>query len=185
MAAINYDAIAKELKRGLVGAEEHIAKLGIIDKPMALKEFYTLGMSGPRQTGKTRWIVENLIRDPQSLLVVLNRTQRDVADRHVRLYANCDGRDKLVWYPGGLVVVPDDLVELIRQDPDVVYKAIQRIVTVPELLTRVLDPESAPINHTQVFIDGRVQAFHALRYSKYYTWLAKKSDNYVLTWLID
>lgn len=193
MAAINYDAIAQELKRGLVANETTAACLGH-DKPMTLKELYTLAFGGPRQTGKTKWMIESLIRDPDSRLVALNLTMREAIIQQLSAYAslgeNCDNgepRPDAIWHAGGdgWIPVHKETAELIRKDPRVVEQAMCRIITAPMLRTMVNNTDVVPINISQIFIDQRVQVFHLIRMSKYYTWLAKISDKHILTWLID
>lgn len=193
MAAVNYDAIAQELKRGLVANETTAACLGI-DKPMVLKELYTLAFGGPRQTGKTKWMIESLIRDPDSRLVALNLTMREAIIKQLSAYASLDEnrengepRPDAIWHAGGdgWIPVHKETADLIRKDPRVVEQAMCRIITAPMLRTMINQNNTPPIDISQIFIDQRVQAFHLIRASKYYTWLAKVSDKHILTWLID
>jgi len=193
MATINYDAIAQELKRGLIDNENTAAHL-CMDKPMLLKELYTLAFGGPRQTGKTKWMIEHLIRDPDSRLIALNLTMREAIIQQLSAYARLDEnregdepRPDAIWHAGGIgwVQVHKETAELIRKDPRVVEQAMLRIITVPMLRTMINQDTVLPINISQIFIDQRVQAFQLIRASKYYTWLAKVSDKPILTWLID
>ncbi|EAL73810.1 hypothetical protein DDB_G0267284 [Dictyostelium discoideum AX4] len=41
-------------------------------KACHLRELFTIGFSGSRQTGKTRWLIEYAIRNPNVLVVVFN-----------------------------------------------------------------------------------------------------------------
>jgi hypothetical protein len=194
MAAINYDAIAQELKRGLVdpdvaGPIDCLA----LDKPMALKEFFTLGIGGPRQTGKTKWMIESLIRDPLSRLVVLNLSLQEAAVNYLSMYASLDENTQdgkkvsdSIWIPGtGWVPIHPEAAVMIRQNPNVIEEAKCRIITAHMLRDMISKEKVSKDDIRQIFIDHRIQTFHLIRHSKYYTWLAKKSDNYVLTWLID
>lgn len=194
MAAVNYDAIAQELKRGLVKPDSGIAMCLGPDKETVLRELFTLGIGGPRQTGKTKWLIESLIRDPNSRLIALNTTMRDALIIQLSAYASLDQNregDKpkpdSIWHSGGAGWVPihKEAAELIRNDPDVVEQAKCRVVTAHTLRTLINKGEDFPIAISQVFIDQRVQVYNLIRPAKYYTWLAKQSDGYALTWLID
>ena len=194
MAAINYDAIAQELKRGLVKPDDHIAMCLGPNKETVLRELFTLGMGGPRQTGKTKWMIESLIRDPNSRLIALNTTMREAIINQLSAYSSLDQnregdkpRPDAIWHAGGIGWVPihEEAAELIRNDPDIVEQAKCRIVTAHTLRDLINNIDVAPINISQIFIDQRIQVFHLIRMSKYYTWLAKISDKHILTWLID
>lgn len=187
MATVNYDAIAQELKRGLVDSEAAAARMGG-DKPMALKELYTLSMSGPRQTGKTKWIVEQMIRDTNTRVVVINKSsQKEITDR-IRSYKAMDDNN-MIMVSGNQYKVPDDLAALIRRDP--LRLNVINVLTSIELISIFKlfdkDPEKEKLlpNISQVIFDGRTQICHRIRMSKYYTWLAERTDGYALTWLID
>lgn len=188
MAAVNYDAIAQELRNGIVNNEREVARLNI-DKPMVLKEFYTLSMGGPRQTGKTTWIAECLIRDTNARAVVINTTLQDELLQRIRNYQNLDDNNTIPVF-GGRYKVPDDLAELIRKDPLRIHVAGNVLTSTQlkdlfSLFDNDPDKEKLLPDVTQVFIDGRMQTFNKIRMSKYYTWLAKRTDGYALTWLID
>lgn len=191
MAAVNYDAIAQELKRGLTDNKRSAEHIGITnDKPMILKQLYTLAFGGPRQTGKTTWIIEQVIRDVNTRVVVINTMLQDDMVRRIRNYENLDA-DNTIPMADGRYKVPDDLAELIRKDPLRLRVATGTIMTAAQLnsLFKLFDndPEKEKLlpDIVQVFIDGRVQIFNAVRHSKYYTWLAKRTNGYALTWLID
>lgn len=194
MAAINYDAIAQELKRGLVKPDSNIAMGLGPNKETVLRELFTLGMGGPRQTGKTKWIIESLIRDPNSRLIALNTTMREAIITQLSAYSSLDQNregDKpqpdAIWHCGGIGWVPihEEAAELIRNDPEVVEQAKCRIVAARTLRDLINKDETFPIGISQVFIDQRLQVCSLIRLAKYYTWLAKQSDEYTLTWLID
>lgn len=201
MAAVNYDAIAQELKLGMSDNDRTIANLGC-DKPMALKELYTLSMGGPRQSGKTKWITENLIRDPNARAIVINSGLENSLINYINCYYHLTPDNKIP-VAGGWTTVPDDVAQIIRVNPQVIESIKYRVITATALnfaLNHVghppvdswwlvkndsNQPDQKDADIVQIFIDGRVQVFNLIRCSKYYTWLAKLSDKHILTWLID
>jgi hypothetical protein len=183
MAAINYDAIAQELKRGLVDNERAAACLGG-NKPTVLKELYTLSMGGPRQTGKTKWIVEGLIRDPNARAVVINKTMEESFLNYVRRYHHLTPDNKIPT-PGGWVSVPADVAKIIRKNPQAVAIAGCNVLTARRFNEIIaMDLEDRELL-TQIFIDESASVFNVMRRNKYYTWLAKLTGKYTLTWLIN
>lgn len=189
MATINYDAIAQELKRGLIDNENIAARMGG-DKPTILKELYTLTFGGPRQTGKTKWIVEQMIRDPNTRTVVINKGSQEQIARRIRSYEDMDENNMIMLF-GTPYKVPDDLADLIRRDPLRLRVVSGNVITsvmlnnIFNLFDKDVEKEKKLPNINQMFFDGQVQIFNRIRMNKYYTWLAARTDGYALTWLID
>lgn len=187
MAAINYDAIAQELEKQLEHSSEYAKKLGLeTDKPMMLKEFYTLGINTPRQSGKTKWLIENLIRYPCSRLITINDSLQEEALHYLSLYRDVDDNNTCPLMPGGRLEIPNDVAQRIRHNgPGIIDHASARILTSKQLKKAIDNDFGFLVEVDRIYIDGRVQIFNKLRYSKYYTWLAKVSDKHILTWLIN
>lgn len=70
MARIDYDAVVKELSKGLEPMDgEMVANVG--GKPwQVLSEFRTIGYSTARQTGKTNHVRNLALRSPNTTLVI-------------------------------------------------------------------------------------------------------------------
>lgn len=76
-ANIDYDAILQ----GLIDTAEHrfdqLVDGSFLSKEVALRELRTVGLTVPRQSGKTQWIASKLREEPDSWLVVGNKRIRD------------------------------------------------------------------------------------------------------------
>lgn len=75
-ANIDYDAILQ----GLIEIadqrfEKNLATTGM-QPAMALRELRTVGITAPRQTGKTSWVIRQLSANPDSFVVVNNNDRR-------------------------------------------------------------------------------------------------------------
>lgn len=187
MAAINYDAIAQELEGHLEYSKEYAEKLGLTsDKPMMLKEFYTLGITVTRQSGKTKWLIENLIRHPGARLITINDSLREEVRNLLDAFSHVDDNDQCPLIPGGRLTIPADVARLIRNSgPALIDHASTRVLTAKQLKKAIDNDFGLLAEVDRIYIDGRVQIFNTIRYSKYYTWLAKLSDKPILTWLIN
>lgn len=187
MAAVNFDAIAQELERPLVNAAEIAAKMGTgRDVGMMLKELYTLGLTAPRQTGKGKWLIECLIRHPTARLIVINEELRKEAVSMLDHYRRLNSDNQFVLPGGAGIDLPPDIVEAVNTGgPQYLDQVELRILTMKQLKRAVDNDLGLIADVDRIYFDGRVQIFNTIRYSKYYTWLAKLSSKPIVTWLID
>lgn len=184
---INFDAIAQELENSLTVAEETATKLGVVaDRPMMLKEHYTLGVTAPRQMGKTKWLVESLIRHHDARLITINDNLQDMAIAMVDRYRCLNEKSQLVFPGNEGVDIPPDIIGILRHNgTEILDQVTTRILTARQLKKAIDNDLGLIADVGRIYIDGRVQIFNTIRYSKYYTWLAKLSDKPIVTWLID
>lgn len=187
MATVNFDVIAQELERPLAYAKETAEKMGYNRDPaMMLKELYTLGLSTSRQTGKGKWLIECLIRHPAARLITINKGLHKSAVAMLNHY-RCLNSDNQFVLPGGAGVdLPPDIVEaILKGGPQYLDQVEARIMTTKQLKIAIDNNLGFTDPVDRIYFDGRVQIFNTIRYSKYYTWLAKLSNKPTVTWLID
>lgn len=185
MTTVNYDVIVQELERSICNAET-LRHCFPQDKPMLLKELYTLGFAVSRQNGKTRWLIENLMRKPDAYLIVINDTMREEIANRLTHYLAVDNDNKAPLVPGERIPIDADLGEAIRAGgPEFIDGVLARVQTSFQL-KRAIDYDLRLIHDVErIYFDGRVQIFDRIRIAKYYTWLAKISNKHITTWLID
>lgn len=184
---INYDAIVQELEKGLALSVNHSLNcLGIFEKSDQLKELFTVGMRLPRQTGLTRFIVESMIKNPDSLTVVLNETMKnffvDIL-KHMVSAAKSDGTVSV----RGVFMYPQtkEITDLINGFPDVLDNIESRIITIRQLHSHIKNRTEFKKPFSRIYLDHGTSIFTSIRSKKYYDWLANQSDNHISTWVIN
>lgn len=72
MAKINIEQIAQALESTLVSERSQKAKEFDWRRESILTEFRTIGFHLTRQTGKTTWIIDRVVKEPKTSLVLLS-----------------------------------------------------------------------------------------------------------------
>jgi len=180
-----YDVIVQELEKLLQQSDKIDKPAFSHDKPMELKEFYTVHFGGPRQSGKTRTLLEMLIRNPNGILATVNDTLKQNVLAMARHYADVNDEGEVNTGFGDTYKIRRDLVGIINSYANLVENITERTVTHSNLLRMVANDERFSHPLSRVMIDCNKQCFSLMRYSKYYTWLAKQSAGYTSTWMVD
>ncbi|UQT03179.1 hypothetical protein TOTORO_03160 [Serratia phage vB_SmaS-Totoro] len=166
---INRDAIMQELLKSR--PSDDVIKCIGLSRPHALKEYFTYGIHASRQSGSSRWIIEQLIKDPKAFVIVINS---DFKDDFLRMGYK---------YPqvfGGTIPVPN-LVQ-VGIDAGNQKTLSKRIYTAKDL---VLGKVDLPIDVSAVFFDCFDNISSRVNMTKYYEMLATRTDNDPITWLIN
>lgn len=70
---IDYDAIITGLtQRANDPKILHAIHISMADKPTALKEWRTIGVCAPRQSGSTHWMIQQMRESPDATLITVN-----------------------------------------------------------------------------------------------------------------
>jgi len=165
---LNWKAIVQELERGIERIRQdkiHLRYGGT--KPMQLREFFTIGVKGPRQSGKSIWIMRYIAEHPAALVVMANDALRDE-------FIRCASTGDLAFY-GKL----EDYTPMSAEALD------RMVVTAKELNQMIKADEKLAARPSRVIIDGAYWIFNNIRITKYYEWLGKQSDDYIDSIMID
>lgn len=76
MNRIDFDLIVNELRKGLRPHTDPVAQL-LTAGPQFFHEFRTIGLHAARQTGKTRWAFEQMVKDTKACMILPKGLTRD------------------------------------------------------------------------------------------------------------
>lgn len=165
---LDWKAIVQELERGveIIRMNKTHLRCGG-SKATKLREFFTIGVKGPRQSGKTVWIMRYIAEHPAALVVVPNNDSRTEFIRRASSgMMNISG--KLENY----APIPADTLSCM-------------VITAHELNKLIKDETVLTAKPSRVIIDGAYQIFNKVRAGKYYEWLGSQSDYYINTIMVD
>jgi len=134
--------------------EEYRKMIGC-DDGFYLRDFRTVGITAPRQCGKSKALAELFSERPESLYVVPNRDWRTQLISHAG--KSIEDRGYGLKLPEDRIVTPYDIKQAIKASND------GKPDTLPEATT--------------IFIDSPQCVFAELRRTKFYNWLAARGGN--------
>jgi len=165
---LNWKAIVQELERGIdqIRKNKHHLRCGGT-KPMQLREFFTIGVKGPRQSGKSVWIMRYIAEHPAALVVMPNDSLRD------------EFIQRASTGEFAFSVKLEDYTPMSAEALD------RMVITAKELNKMIKADEKLAAKPSRVIIDGAYWIFNNVRITKYYEWLGKQSDDYIDSIMID
>lgn len=165
---LNWKAIVQELERGIEMTRRKNTHLNCGGtKSIQLREFFTIGIKAPRQSGKTVWIMRYIAEHPAALIVMPNDALRDQFIQHAST-GEFGFFGKLEDY----TPMPADILD-------------RMVITAKELNQLIKDGTVLSARPSRVIIDGAYFIFNNVRLAKYYDWLGKQSDEYIDSIMID
>lgn len=72
MARVDYNAVVEELIKGIVPLDSDTAQRINGPRHIQLAEFRTVGFTGTRQTGKTKWMLDFAAKHPDETLIIFH-----------------------------------------------------------------------------------------------------------------
>lgn len=86
LRTVDFDAILQRQMEEFQ-LEERCERLkeSLVDLAHVLSELRTVGFHAPRQSGKSWWVGDKLIEDPNAVVVVVNEKHQEMMLRHVGL----------------------------------------------------------------------------------------------------
>jgi hypothetical protein len=188
MTTINYNAIVQEFEKALAVSNNTFGN-DLIFKPekhRLLKELHTVGLTLPRQMGTTMFIIEELIKDPNSYFVNVNNDYLSLSFsilKEMVRAANCNEKVSIrgqVYFD-----LKQDIKESILNQPSLLNNFKERLLTSKTLGTLIKDDIPISKNVSRIYFDGSVPIFKTIKRIKYYEWLSRQTDKCVQTWLIN
>lgn len=165
---LNWKAIVQELERGIEMNRRNKTHLNCGgSKPMQLRQFFTIGIKGPRQSGKTIWIMRYIAEHPAALVVMANDEMRDQFIQHAST---------------GEFAFSGKLEDYTPVSAEILDRMV---ITAKELNQLIKDGTVLSAKPSRMIIDESYWVFNNVRIAKYYDWLGKQSDDYIDTIMID
>lgn len=161
---IDYDAIVQALKDRIEHVELKFGRfMGLSSyDPTYLKELRTLGFYAPRQSGRSIWVMNEMTKNPKTIVITVNRDIRN----HLVL-RQCQGPT-----PQNPTVIKADLESINK-----------RVMTIQDFRTMMgergatadttdLNSFEFPVAFDTIIFDDSHAIFDRLRKGKVYTWLS-------------
>jgi hypothetical protein len=160
--------IVQELEHGIEINRDRSTLLTMnSSKEAALREFYTIGFRGPRQLGKTNWMIRYVDEHPNSLVVLPNDF---LVEEFIYKLTTGD-------------LGPFSLDEYTPHDAEH-YEPLM-VITTTKLKNMIADKTILPARPKRVIVDNAAIAFNTIRINKYYEWLALQEEEAIMSVLID
>jgi hypothetical protein len=187
---INYDAIVQELEKGLTHSEEMSGPcLGLkelMPKHVALREYYTVGMHLPRQTGTTQLVINELIKNPNATCVFVSEICSTMALNTIKEMVSAAKEDRKVSIRGVIYTDLDPVIkEHILKQPNLVADMEKRFITIRGLLKLMGDNKKFVNGMNRIYLDGAASVFTQVKRKKFYAWLGDHSESFIQTWVIN
>ncbi|QDB71111.1 hypothetical protein CPT_Moabite_081 [Serratia phage Moabite] len=169
MTILNRDMIMQELLNSI---DPDAGPCLGLSREKELAEIYTLGFKAPRQTGSTYWLIEKLIEDRNSIVILIN------SDFKEHFLADVEKYPKVI-FDKCLKYGPSVERGILNGDKD---NIVDRCFTAREFLNADLERHRYA---TSVFFDGASTIASKINLNAYYRKLAKEVKGYPVTWLIN
>lgn len=148
--AIDYDTIMQGLMDA-IEAREEAANWSHVDDMCLLRKFRTVGLTVPRQSGRTRCGLKRLVENERSILLVCNKVLKGAMSGTYKQY---HGRE-LTPYEQSRIYTARDVIQAIarnaRQGDDLILETVEEII-----------------------VDDAWYFFDKVRRNSFYKWLADR-----------
>lgn len=169
MTTVNYDVIVQALKdraNEISGPYGEALRLSSGDS-FFIRDMRTIGFHAPRQSGRSTWVMNEMVKNPGTLVITVNKPLRDAL-----VLRQCQGDST---YVKGIIKV--DRLEDIDK----------RVITLRDLAAMMGErgsmADNPQIKHfelsfkiDQIILDDAHVIFDRLRRNKFYDWAARVFD---------